>query len=252
MSRTFEVLERVQQDRELVGVPPVTKSIPAGDRSTNGTPPTSELDVFAHQELVRLVQCVFLAPDVNGRHGPRRVVFSGVDSPDSSNLLCAHVGCTLAEQVQSKVCVVNANVRAREGSSSFDLFPGADSSVQFEAGTTPKVLRWVRENLCFVSRNSVLTNGDPTALDQARAMIRELSDDFAYVVVSAPPIGLYGDTVLLSEMTDGVVLLLEANCTRRVAARKAKQTLEDGKVRVLGTVLNNRTFPIPERIYRWL
>jgi Mrp family chromosome partitioning ATPase len=37
-----------------------------------------------------------------------------------------------------------------------------------------------------------------------------------------------------------------------VAARKAKQTLEAANVRVLGTVLNNRTFPIPEKIYRML
>jgi Mrp family chromosome partitioning ATPase len=48
------------------------------------------------------------------------------------------------------------------------------------------------------------------------------------------------------------VLVLEANSTRRVAARKAKQALEASSVRVLGTVLNNRTFPIPEKIYRML
>jgi protein-tyrosine kinase len=48
------------------------------------------------------------------------------------------------------------------------------------------------------------------------------------------------------------VLVLEANSTRRVAARKAKQALEAANVRVLGTVLNNRTFPIPEKIYRLL
>jgi Mrp family chromosome partitioning ATPase len=47
-------------------------------------------------------------------------------------------------------------------------------------------------------------------------------------------------------------MVLEANSTRRITARKAKKTLEDGNVRVLGTVLNNRTFPIPEKIYRLL
>ena len=39
---------------------------------------------------------------------------------------------------------------------------------------------------------------------------------------------------------------------RAGAARKAKQALEAANVRVLGTVLNNRTFPIPEKIYRML
>ena len=48
------------------------------------------------------------------------------------------------------------------------------------------------------------------------------------------------------------MLVLEANTTRRITALKAKQALEGHKVRVLGTVLNNRTFPIPESVYRLL
>jgi Mrp family chromosome partitioning ATPase len=46
--------------------------------------------------------------------------------------------------------------------------------------------------------------------------------------------------------------VLEANSTRRVATRKAKQALEATNVRVLGIVLNNRTFPILKRIYQLL
>jgi Mrp family chromosome partitioning ATPase len=53
-------------------------------------------------------------------------------------------------------------------------------------------------------------------------------------------------------LADGVVLVLEANSTRRVTAKKAKQALEAANVRILGTVLNNRTFPIPEGLYRRL
>jgi len=49
-----------------------------------------------------------------------------------------------------------------------------------------------------------------------------------------------------------VVLVLEANATRRVAALSAKEALEAAGVRLLGTVLNDRTFPIPEKLYRKL
>jgi len=45
-------------------------------------------------------------------------------------------------------------------------------------------------------------------------------------------------------------LVVEANLTRREVARKAKESLESANVRLLGAVLNNRTFPIPETIYR--
>jgi Mrp family chromosome partitioning ATPase len=43
---------------------------------------------------------------------------------------------------------------------------------------------------------------------------------------------------------------VQANSTRRETARKAKESLESAKVKLLGAVLNKRTFPIPEALYR--
>jgi len=48
------------------------------------------------------------------------------------------------------------------------------------------------------------------------------------------------------------VLVLEANATRKDAARRVKEILDAANVRVLGVVLNNRTFPIPDAIYQRL
>jgi Mrp family chromosome partitioning ATPase len=132
----------------------------------------------------------------------------------------------------------------------FDLLP-CDSWPDAEDTTAQRVSRRVADNLCVVSPLSV-PGPETLTLDQGRALIRNLSDEFAYVVISAPPIGLYGDAALLGQVVDGVVLVLEANSTRRVTAKKAKQALEAANVRILGMVLNNRTFPIPERIYRLL
>ena len=59
-------------------------------------------------------------------------------------------------------------------------------------------------------------------------------------------------TPLFLEMSDGVVLTLTANKTRRECALRAKQVLQQFKVKLIGTVLDGRTFPIPEPIYRRL
>jgi Mrp family chromosome partitioning ATPase len=48
------------------------------------------------------------------------------------------------------------------------------------------------------------------------------------------------------------VLVIEANYTRRSSAQKAKELLHAANVRVLGTILSGRTFPIPDGIYRRL
>jgi Mrp family chromosome partitioning ATPase len=251
MSRTFEVLERAQQDQELFRVPPITRAVPGSGQPAHSKASLPDPDAFTREEVLRLVRCLFLATDGNGHNGVRRVVFCGIDSPDGSSLLCARVSRTLADQVQSQVCVVDANGRTPVPSPLFDL-PPYDNSNQSENGGAAKILRQVEDNLWLVSGDSAPANGGAPALERMRTCIKDLGDEFAYVVISAPPIGSSSDATLLGQLADGVVLVLEANSTRRVTAKKAKEALEAANVQLLGTVLNNRTLPIPERLYRWL
>jgi Mrp family chromosome partitioning ATPase len=57
------------------------------------------------------------------------------------------------------------------------------------------------------------------------------------------------DGIALGRAAEGVVLVLKANASRRDAARKAVQDLQTAGARILGAVLNQRTFPIPQAIY---
>jgi hypothetical protein len=59
-------------------------------------------------------------------------------------------------------------------------------------------------------------------------------------------------TPLFCGLCDAAVLLLTAGRTRRDVALRAKQILQQVDVELLGTVLVDRTFPIPESIYRRL
>jgi Mrp family chromosome partitioning ATPase len=60
------------------------------------------------------------------------------------------------------------------------------------------------------------------------------------------------EAISVGSAADGVVLVLKANSTRKERARGAVQDLKNAKVRVLGAVLNQRTFPIPDSIYNKL
>ena len=67
---------------------------------------------------------------------------------------------------------------------------------------------------------------------------------------SAPPADLHAESLALGQVVDGVVLVVSANATRRDAVHRVTSRLEDLHVPVLGLVLNDRTFPIPEALYR--
>jgi Mrp family chromosome partitioning ATPase len=77
-------------------------------------------------------------------------------------------------------------------------------------------------------------------------------DAFDYLLVNAPGIGVSRDAALVGEVVGAAILVVEANATRRQTARRAKESLEAAGVRLLGTVLRNRSFPIPESIYKRL
>ena len=79
--------------------------------------------------------------------------------------------------------------------------------------------------------------------------MEELRQAFRYVVVHTGSLWLNADAMLVSKWTDGVVLILEAHSTRRDTARRIKESLAAANARVLGVVLNNRTYPIPDTLY---
>jgi protein-tyrosine kinase len=53
-------------------------------------------------------------------------------------------------------------------------------------------------------------------------------------------------------MVDGVVLVVRAGRTSREAVLQAKKRLQLAGARLLGVVLNDRTYPLPEFLYRRL
>jgi MinD-like ATPase involved in chromosome partitioning or flagellar assembly len=245
MSRNFEVLEQLQQDQELFRVPPIRE--PLGHNRATVTRPL-DTDEFLRQELIGLAQLLFLTTDPVPQKEPRQIVFCGIDETEGAALLCARLGQILASRVASQVCIVDANVR---GSVLYQLLESGPNLAQPTAQAA--LLQQIASNLWLISCHFAANGGEePATLDRVRLQIKGLSHEFAYVVINAPPVARYNDAVVLGQEADGVVLVLEANFTRRVAARRAKQTLEAGNARVLGTVLNNRTFPIPQKIYRVL
>lgn len=252
MSRNLEALEQVQQDREFFRVAPVANSGPVYGKRATVSGAVFGADAIGREQLLALAQRLFLAIDGKTETGPRQVVFCGIDEAEGTSVLCAQLGRILASQVASQVCIVDANVRAPSLHRLLEV-ERSDGQISPQAETHGQPVQQIASNLWLISGHLAATNGGVTAsLDHVRSQIKELPPEFAYVVINAPPVGLYSDAAILGQWADGVVLVLEANSTRRVAARKAKQAVEGANVRVLGTVLNNRTFPIPEQIYRML
>jgi receptor protein-tyrosine kinase len=64
-------------------------------------------------------------------------------------------------------------------------------------------------------------------------------EEFDYVVLDSPPIGLVSDAVILADQSDGVLLVLDAQNTRKVAVRQSLRSLKTVSADIIGAVANN-------------
>jgi succinoglycan biosynthesis transport protein ExoP len=72
-----------------------------------------------------------------------------------------------------------------------------------------------------------------------RLLLRELAKSFDLVILDTPPVLATADAGILASLADGVLLVVRAGQTDRVAAKRAHQQLVNVGARVVGTVLND-------------
>jgi Mrp family chromosome partitioning ATPase len=80
----------------------------------------------------------------------------------------------------------------------------------------------------------------------------KLKKKFDLVVVDSSPASMSSEGMSLSNTVDGVVLVVEADKTRRPVARNGLEMIRKSGGNVLGVVFNRHRYYIPESIYRKL
>ncbi len=249
MSKNFELLQQAGIEVEHKRI------VPLVDRDDNSFP-TKIIDVAqkraAREESMKLVQRLFLGQNAKR---PRAVVFAGVERGNGCTRLCGETARALAESIAGSVCLVDANLRAPSLPQFFGVTNhwGLTDSLLKEGAIRSFAKQVYRDNLWLLSCGSLAVDS-PNLLNSEQLHLRlaELRKEFDYVLIDVPPVNQYSDAMALGQITDGLVLIVEANSTRKESALKAMETLRGAQVEVLGAVLNKRTYPIPESVYRRL
>lgn len=263
MSRNFELLQ--QAGLNIPGGAAGGMGLPLGGRVLVGTSGEAkdrahiaslrkaDLNRAAHEETLRLVQSVFL---LHGQsEGGRVVVFAAVDSRSGCSRVCWQAGRILAESVPGSVCLVDANFRAPALATAFGTtnYHGLADALTV-AGPMRGFARIVHgENLWLVPSGSHAEHSVGLLhSDYVKKRIDDLRKEFDYVLVDAPSLNSYSEGMALGQYADGLVLVLQANSTRRDATARIAERLHASQVNILGAVLNKRRFPIPNFLYRRL
>ncbi len=204
---------------------------------------------FGAEQIRGLVRQIFLA---GGSQACRQVVVSAVDVHTDVAELCLQVGRTLSEDTEKSACIVEATQVAaelEEASGRMTDAPIWDGTL----GALRDCCRQVAHQLWLLPSEAFWgERGEYSSTDRLLRRLDQLRAEFDFSVVQAPAAGLDGTAALLGRLSDGVILVVEAHATHRLAAQKALANLRAAEARLLGTVLSERRFPIPDKLYRRL
>lgn len=210
---------------------------------------SSSAAASAREQVRGLVRRLF----VPGRPRPhRQVVFSAADIDTDVSFLCALVAETLVDSA-ARVCLVEANVRANAldhivGGTRNDGGDVLNLSAPRQASS-----RQISRNLFVAPSTFILSrDGETLSMQSAKVALSELREQFDFTIIHGDCAGFSSATCLLAHLVDGLVLGVTANRTRKAVAQKIQEHLAAADVRLLGIVLCERTFPIPESLYRRL
>jgi capsular exopolysaccharide synthesis family protein len=248
MSRYYELMQQMakQQPLLLSHTAQPAFPLPAEIRERR---PVPQLGVDRMQGLV---QKIFLQPE---RPARQVVAFAAVDSGNGCSQITTLTAQCLSHAAPGSVCLVDANFRSPGlpillGTTNYH---GLTNALSEDDGIR-SFLKRVSDEPLFLLSTGALAPDSPSLLSSERMRTRmaELRNEFQYVLVDIPPLSRHAEALSVARMTDGVIMVLEAESTRREAARAAAANLRSAGVPILGAVLNKRTYPIPEAVYRRL
>src|SRR5215467_1166087 len=177
------------------------------------------------EEMLKLVQRLFLSPE---EVTPKAVLFAPVDNGGGCDWLCSVAAKLLAKSITGSVCLMEGNFRSPSLADNLgvdrdrgfvDSLELGGSIKQFAKSIGPDNL-WLLSAGATVQDSSLLLNSD-----RLRDRLVELRGGFDYLVMNAPPLNAFADGMVFARMVDGVVLILEADTTRREAAARVAESL---------------------------
>ena len=204
------------------------------------------LEDFAQEQIQGLVRQVFFS---NAERAVRQVVFSAVEPETDVRNLCRQVAEALAFETADTVAVAGEypEILRDSDADQEDMaarVPRDDSPFLRQDGTR------VRGNLWMVP--AAKKNAERFTTVELHSYLCAMRREFKYSIVAGPPARESNQATAMARFADGIILVLTAQRTRRNTALKIMEVLETAQARILGTVLSERVFPIPERIYRRL
>jgi capsular exopolysaccharide synthesis family protein len=175
-----------------------------------------------------------------GANSLRTVLVTSPQKGEGKSITAANLALTMAQELQRRVVILEADLRKPSMQQLFGLPPGPGLTEYLSGAAELKdVMHFIPDhNLTVVHAGSAAVN--PAELLGSTAMRRlldALRTRFDRVILDTPPVLPLADVAVLAPLVDGALMVVRAGVTPKPAIENALRAFDSS--RLLGIVLND-------------
>ena len=148
---------------------------------------------------------------------------------------------TMLTQLDAKVLLIDCDLRLPSLHRRLDIAPGNGLSTYLSSKTDLDELIQQTDipNLSVLPCGQIPPNpAELISSNKMREMLKELSNEYDHIILDSPPLLSVTDSVILSGLVDGTILVVSSGKTTREMLQRCRQELYNVHSKILGVVLN--------------
>ena len=172
-------------------------------------------------------------------HAPRTILFTSSQPAEGKTTTAANTAISLA-QTGAAVLVIDADLRRPRIHKVFGLKNSSGlSSFLAGEGDLASQIQVAMPNL-YVLPVGPLPPNPAELLGSARMkqVIETLASNFDHIIIDSPPVASFADSLILSALVEGVIIVVKGGTTPREMAQRTQGHLRSVGARILGVVIN--------------
>ncbi len=175
--------------------------------------------------------------------GPQTLLITSSQANEGKSTTTVNMGVSLT-QIGANVLLIDADMHRPCLHRIFDLSNGLGLSTllteEFSRDAKDLITRDDESGISVLPAGPIPQN--PTELlckDKIKHLLHSLRSQFDYILIDSPPITMFTDSVILSPMVDGVLLVVQGSKVSHDLVRCSKDILVRVGARICGVILNN-------------
>lgn len=173
-------------------------------------------------------------------NGCKRISITSASAGEGKSITLLNLAISMAEDGQ-KVLLIDADMRRPAMARLLveKTTPGLSNVLAGLDSIDDAIRKDIYTNLDVLFSGDVPPN--PSELlgsERMQDLIEQMSKRYDYILVDTPPINLVSDASIVTNLLDGVLLLVRQGRTRKESVRRAVANLELTGIKPLGYVLN--------------